>query len=80
MRTSFSQSKWFLTNEFLSFAHYLSNGLITSTYYLLAAAAAFLGMDTASEDVINWMSTNPKLFVAFATHARLINDVGSYKV
>ncbi|XP_027182188.1 viridiflorene synthase-like [Coffea eugenioides] len=48
-RTSFTQSKWFLTNELPPFADYLSNSLITSTYYLLAAAA-FLGMDSASED------------------------------
>ncbi|CDP18842.1 unnamed protein product [Coffea canephora] len=77
-RTSFTQSKWFLANELPSFSDYLSNGMVTSTYYLLSAAA-FLGMDSASEDVINWMSTNPKFFVALTTHARLANDVGSHK-
>ncbi|XP_027155050.1 vetispiradiene synthase 2-like [Coffea eugenioides] len=78
MRTSFTQSKWFLTNKLPSFADYLSNGMITSSYYLLPSAA-FLGVDGASEDVIKWMSTNPKLFVALTTHARLTNDVGSHK-
>lgn len=79
MRTSFTESKWFLTNKLPSFADYLSNGMITSTYYLLPSAA-FLGVDGASEDVIKWMSTNPKLFVALTTHTRLANDVGSHKV
>nr|XP_027083589.1 viridiflorene synthase-like [Coffea arabica]XP_027102276.1 viridiflorene synthase-like [Coffea arabica] len=78
MRTSFTQSKWFLTNKLPSFADYLSSGMITSTYYLLPSAA-FLGVDGASEDVIKWMSTNPRLFVALTTHARLTNDVGSHK-
>ncbi|KAL3500740.1 hypothetical protein ACH5RR_039833 [Cinchona calisaya] len=79
MRASFTQSKWFLTSEFPSFADYMIIALITSSYYLIPAAA-FLGLDNATEDVINWMSTNPKLFIALTKHARLLNDVGSYKI
>ena len=74
-----TQSRWFLTKELPSFADYISNGAITIGAYLIASAG-FLDMDSASEDVINWMSTNPKLMVAYSTHSRLINDYGGHKV
>ena len=79
VRTNFAQSKWFLASELPSFADYLSNGLITTAYYPLASAA-FMGMDSATKDVMDWMPTHPKLFVALGKHTRLLNDVGSYKV
>ncbi|XP_071918653.1 viridiflorene synthase-like [Coffea arabica] len=78
MRTNLTQSRWFLTKELPSFADYISNGAITIGAYLIASAG-FLDMDSASEDVINWMSTNPKLMVAYSTHSRLINDYGGHK-
>nr|XP_027082441.1 probable 5-epi-aristolochene synthase 4 [Coffea arabica] len=42
-------------------------------------SAAFMGMDSATKDVMDWMPTHPKLFVALGKHTRLLNDVGSYK-
>ncbi|XP_027083600.2 sesquiterpene synthase 31-like [Coffea arabica] len=79
MRTSFTQSRWFFTNKLPSFADYLSNGAITIGA-ILVSSAALLYMDCASEDVINWLSTNPKLMAAYSTHMRLMNDFGGHKV
>ncbi|CDP07835.1 unnamed protein product [Coffea canephora] len=78
MTTNLTQSRWFLKKELPSFADYISNGAITIGVYL-TASAAFLDMDYASEDVINWMSTMPKHMFACSTHARLINDFGGHK-
>ncbi|XP_027182158.1 viridiflorene synthase-like [Coffea eugenioides] len=78
MRTSFTQSRWFFTNKLPSFADYLSNGAITIGA-ILVSSAALLYMDCALEDVINWLSTNPKLMAAYSTHMRLMNDFGGHK-
>ncbi|XP_027084244.2 vetispiradiene synthase 2-like [Coffea arabica] len=78
MRASLTQSKWFLTRELPSFAEYLKIGMVTSTYYLLPAAG-FLVMESATDDAVKWLLSNPKLILGITKHRRMINDVGTYE-
>ncbi|XP_027182173.1 viridiflorene synthase-like [Coffea eugenioides] len=78
MRTSLTQSKWFLTRELPSFAEYLKIGMVTSTYYLLPAAG-FLVMESATDDAVKWLLSNPKLIQGITKHGRMINDVGTHE-
>ena len=63
-----------------SFEEYLKNGIVTSTYNLIARSAV-VGMDTiASDEVFAWYESHPKIIEASELIGRLHNDVMSFKV
>nr|QIQ55993.1 putative terpene synthase 1 [Eremophila drummondii] len=73
------EGKWFIEGIMPSFAEYMANGFITSTYYLLAATS-FIGMSCASEEAFNWLIQNPKIQVANVTICRVIDDIATYEI
>ncbi|XP_070023530.1 viridiflorene synthase-like [Nicotiana sylvestris] len=79
VRSYYSEAQWFIKGKSPPFEEYLSNALITGTYYLLAPAS-LLGMKSASKAAFDWMMNKPKILVASALIGRVIDDVATYKI
>ncbi|KAH0745388.1 hypothetical protein KY285_007045 [Solanum tuberosum] len=73
------EAKWFIEGHMPSVSEYLSNALVTSTYYLVTTAA-YLGMKSTTEQDFEWLSTNPKILEANATFCRVTDDIATYEV
>ncbi|KAM3359804.1 vetispiradiene synthase 2-like [Capsicum galapagoense] len=73
------EAEWFLKGKIPSFKEYLTNALITGTYYLLAPAS-LLGMRSASKEAFDWIMSKPQILVASAIIGRVIDDVATYKI
>ncbi|KAL3355509.1 hypothetical protein AABB24_019538 [Solanum stoloniferum] len=73
------EAKWFIEGHMPSVSEYLSNALVTSTYYLVTTAA-YLGMKSATEQDFEWSSTNPKILEANVTFCRVTDDIATYEV
>ncbi|XP_059309637.1 vetispiradiene synthase 3-like [Lycium ferocissimum] len=79
VRSYYIEAQWFIEGKIPSFKKYLSNALITGTYYLLAPAS-LLGMRSASKTAFDWMMNKPKILVASALIGRVIDDIATYKI
>lgn len=73
------EAKWFIEGYMPSFADYMSNGFVTSTYYLLAATS-FLGMSCVNKEAFDWLMKKPKIQVANVTICRVVDDIATYEV
>ncbi|XP_070003135.1 vetispiradiene synthase 1-like [Nicotiana sylvestris] len=78
VRSYYNEAQCFIKGKSPPFEEYLSNALITGTYYLLAPAS-LLGMKSASKASFDWMMNKPKILVASALIGRVIDDVATYK-
>ncbi|KAK4356140.1 hypothetical protein RND71_025111 [Anisodus tanguticus] len=79
VRSYYIEAEWFIEGKIPSFKEYLSNALITGTYYLLAPAS-LLGMRSASKETFDWMINKPQILVASALIGRVIDDIATYKI
>ncbi|KAK6792100.1 hypothetical protein RDI58_011181 [Solanum bulbocastanum] len=79
VKSYFIEAEWFLEGKIPSFKEYLSNALITGTYYLLAPAS-LLGMKSTSKKTFDWIMNKPKILVASAIIGRVIDDIATYKI
>ncbi|XP_060186238.1 vetispiradiene synthase 3-like [Lycium barbarum] len=79
VRSYYIEAQWFIKGKIPSFKEYLSNALITGTYYLLAPAS-LLGMRSTSKSTFDWMMNKPKIVVASAVIGRVIDDIATYKI
>ncbi|KAL2535800.1 Alpha-humulene/(-)-(E)-beta-caryophyllene synthase [Forsythia ovata] len=70
------EARWFFGEQMPTFTEYLSNGLFSSSYYLMSAAA-LMGMKSAKKETYDWHWDNPKILKAACTMGRLRNDVAS---
>nr|QJA18336.1 terpene synthase 21 [Andrographis paniculata] len=73
------EAKWFIEGFMPSFDEYMSNGFITSTYYLLAATS-FVGIDYATKQDFDWLKNKPKIQVANVTICRVVDDIATYDI
>ncbi|NP_001311620.1 5-epi-aristolochene synthase 2-like [Capsicum annuum] len=73
------EARWFIKGHMPLVSEYLSNALITSTYYLLTTTS-YLGMKSSTEQDFEWLSKNPKILKANATICRVIDDIATYEV
>ncbi|MCE3215658.1 hypothetical protein HAX54_003130 [Datura stramonium] len=73
------EAKWFIEGHTPSVSEYLSNALVTSTYYVLAAVS-YLGMTSTREKDFEWLSLNPKILEGCVTICRVIDDIATYEV
>ncbi|KAM3201061.1 5-epi-aristolochene synthase 2-like isoform X1 [Capsicum annuum] len=73
------EARWFIKGYMPLVSEYLSNALITSTYYLLTTTS-YLGMKSSTEQDFEWLSKNPKILKANATICRVIDDIATYEV
>ncbi|CAN4114431.1 unnamed protein product [Withania somnifera] len=79
VRSYYVEAEWFIGGKIPSFKKYISNALITGTYYLLAPAS-LLGMRSASKEMFDWMMNKPQILVASAIIGRVIDDIATYKI
>ncbi|KAL0447524.1 UNVERIFIED_CONTAM: Viridiflorene synthase [Sesamum latifolium] len=73
------EAKWFIEGYMPSFADYMANGFITSTYYLLATTS-FIGMESAPKEAFDWLMKKPKIQVANVTICRVVDDIATYEI
>ncbi|XP_011082247.2 vetispiradiene synthase 3 isoform X2 [Sesamum indicum] len=73
------EAKWFIEGYMPPFADYMTNGFITSTYYLLAATS-FIGMNAVTKEAFDWLVGKPKIQVANVTICRIVDDVATYEI
>ncbi|KAK4721985.1 hypothetical protein R3W88_012218 [Solanum pinnatisectum] len=79
VKSYYIEAEWFLEGKIPSFKEYLSNALITGTYYLLAPTS-LLGMKSTSKKTFDWIMNKPKILVASAIIGRVIDDIATYKI
>ncbi|KAI4356603.1 hypothetical protein L6164_000614 [Bauhinia variegata] len=73
----FAEAKWYNTNYTPTLEEYLDVALASSGYRLVTAIS-FVGMGPiATEDVFQWLSSNPKIVRASTIVARLMDDIVS---
>ncbi|KAK9152051.1 hypothetical protein Syun_010360 [Stephania yunnanensis] len=73
------EAKWYHERHVPKLDEYSSNGLVSSSYYLLSAAS-LVGMGKiASMEAFEWLRTAPKPLRASCLIGRLINDIGSHE-
>ncbi|KAJ0260151.1 Terpene synthase [Hirschfeldia incana] len=70
--------RWVNKDYVPTFDEYKKNGVYFWSY-LEMATGAFLGMEDASIDAFEWLTTPPKLLVSAALIGRLYNDIASYR-
>ncbi|KAK4388937.1 Viridiflorene synthase [Sesamum angolense] len=73
------EAKWFIEGYMPPFADYMTNGFITSTYYLLAATS-FIGINSVTKETFDWLMGKPKIQVANVTICRIVDDVATYEI
>ena len=79
VKSYFIEAKWFIEGYTPLFEEYMSNALITSTYFLLTATS-LLGMKSAKREVFDWLTENPKIMMANVTICRVVDDIATYEV
>ncbi|KAK4491026.1 hypothetical protein RD792_001747 [Penstemon davidsonii] len=73
------EAKWFIEGYMPPFDDYMTNGLVTSTYYLLATTS-FIGMNSTPKEAFDWLMKKPKIQVANVTICRIIDDIATYEI
>ncbi|CAH9100335.1 unnamed protein product [Cuscuta europaea] len=79
VRCYFIEAKWFIEGHQPQFVEYLHNAFISCTYYLLATISCY-GVDSADEQVFNWLMKNPKILEASVALCRTIDDIATFDV
>lgn len=79
VKSYFIEAKWFIEGYMPPFEEYMSNALITSTYFLLTTTS-LLGMKSATKKAFDWLIKNPKTMIANVTICRVVDDVATYEV
>ncbi|KAK9137633.1 hypothetical protein Sjap_008227 [Stephania japonica] len=80
VRAYLVEAKWYHEDRYIpKIEEYLSNGLVSSAYYMIATTS-LVGMGKIiSKEVFEWTRGAPKPLRASCLIARLINDVGSHQ-
>lgn len=78
-KSYYIEAKWFIEGYTPRFEEYLSNALITSTYFLLTTTA-LLGMESATSEDYHWIMSNPKIMMANVTICRVVDDIATYEI
>ncbi|WZY86951.1 hypothetical protein YC2023_033335 [Brassica napus] len=74
------EAKWLRKDYTAKFDEYKENAILSSAYYTMMAMT-FAGMgDFTKLDAFEWLSSHPKIRVAYDIICRFTNDISSYKV
>jgi hypothetical protein len=80
VRAYFHEVKWFYQKHIPSMDEYMRIALVTCAYQMLETTS-LVGMgDIVTEDVFEWLFSDPKLVRASAVVCRLMDDIVSHKV
>ncbi|CDY52456.1 BnaA03g59510D [Brassica napus] len=73
------EAKWLRKDYTAKFDEYKENAILSSAYYTMMAMT-FAGMgDFTKLDAFEWLSSHPKIRVAYDIICRFTNDISSYK-
>uniref|UniRef100_A0A1W7HBY7 Putative gamma-cadinene synthase n=1 Tax=Scoparia dulcis TaxID=107240 RepID=A0A1W7HBY7_SCODU len=72
-----TEAKWFTRRNLPSFDEYVSNGVKSSSYYVVLSAS-LLGIESATEEAFKWLMSDPQIGMATNIMGRLMNDLASY--
>ncbi|KAK8997392.1 hypothetical protein V6N11_020871 [Hibiscus sabdariffa] len=75
----FTEVKWYRDNYVPTMEEYMRVGVITSGTIGLNVTSLVRMNDVLTPEIFNWASSNPKIMVACAIHARLYDDITSHK-
>ncbi|CAA3027396.1 vetispiradiene synthase 2-like [Olea europaea subsp. europaea] len=78
-RAYYVEAKWFIEGYLPPFSDYMSNALITCTYYYLTITS-LQWMKFVTKEQFEWLSNKPKVLVASLIICRLIDDIATYEV
>ncbi|KAL7122285.1 hypothetical protein ACP275_01G035700 [Erythranthe tilingii] len=72
------EAKWFIEGHLPVFDEYMSQAEITSGTYFLTVVA-YLGVDSATTEVFDWLLAIPKILKASNIVNRVIDDIATYE-
>ncbi|KAL2231064.1 UNVERIFIED_CONTAM: Gamma-cadinene synthase, partial [Sesamum indicum] len=71
--------KWFMGRQMPTFEDYFANTVYTSCIYVMFTAL-IPGMQSASEEIIDWLMSEPEILIATAKMGRYVEDLGTHEV
>ncbi|CAO2836178.1 unnamed protein product [Amaranthus hypochondriacus] len=72
------EAKWCDAEYIPTFDEYMKNGIVSSTY-LQIIAAAYQGMEITQTNIFEWLHGQPKPVAAVCMIGRVLNDIASSK-
>ncbi|KAK7405096.1 hypothetical protein VNO78_06292 [Psophocarpus tetragonolobus] len=69
-----TEATWFHCNHTPTIEEYMEVAIMSCGYAMLTMVS-FLGMEDTTEEVLIWVSSNPKIIVAASTISRLMDDI-----
>ncbi|KAL0419573.1 UNVERIFIED_CONTAM: Cis-muuroladiene synthase [Sesamum radiatum] len=70
--------KWFMGRQMPTFEDYFANTVYTSCIYVMLTVP-IPGMQSASEETIDWLMSEPKILIATAKMGRYVEDLGTHE-
>ncbi|KAL0435391.1 UNVERIFIED_CONTAM: Gamma-cadinene synthase [Sesamum radiatum] len=70
--------KWFMGRQMPTFEDYFANTVYTSCIYVMFTAL-IPGVQSASEETIDWLMSEPKILIATAKMGRYVEDLGTHE-
>ncbi|CAA0815538.1 Alpha-humulene/(-)-(E)-beta-caryophyllene synthase [Striga hermonthica] len=67
---------WIMERQMPSFEDYMKNTLITGCMYVMFSAV-IPGLKSATKDIVDWLGSEPKLYISTAKMGRHLDNLGS---
>ncbi|KAH6767619.1 hypothetical protein C2S52_018602 [Perilla frutescens var. hirtella] len=72
------EQKWIMERQMPPFEEYMTNSVFTSCIYVMFMAFV-PGMKSVTEEVVQWLLSEPKIVISTAKMGRTVEDLGSYE-
>ncbi|KAH6820629.1 hypothetical protein C2S53_020433 [Perilla frutescens var. hirtella] len=77
-RAYYEEQKWVMQREMPSFEKYMKNSVIRSCLPMTLGSLV-PGLQSVTKETIDWMLTQPKIFMSSSIIVRLLDDLGSHE-
>ncbi|KAH6763555.1 hypothetical protein C2S52_020988 [Perilla frutescens var. hirtella] len=78
LRAYYEEQKWVMEGEMPSFEEYVKNSVIRSCLPMTFGSLV-PGLPSVTKETIDWMLTQPKIFMSSSIILRLLDDLGSHE-
>ncbi|KAH6785025.1 hypothetical protein C2S51_037480 [Perilla frutescens var. frutescens] len=72
------EQKWIMERQMPPFEEYMTNSVFTSCIYVMFMAFV-PGMKSVTEEVVQWLLSEPKIVISTAKMGRTLDDLGSHE-
>ncbi|KAH6832661.1 hypothetical protein C2S53_006448 [Perilla frutescens var. hirtella] len=72
------EQKWIMERQMPPFEEYMTNSVFTSCIYVMFMAFV-PGMKSVTEEVVQWLLSEPKIVISTAKMGRTLEDLGSHE-